>query len=283
MVDGNKTVVLFPPEDSAYLYPYPDIPTKSQLDPLRTDWSTTFPNLDKTHPMYAYLTPGDLLYLPKLWWHWLESTTSTTSLNWWHYPPLWDSYLIPRARKQLTTRTTPPTTTTHSAEHVDQLTRDLHEYRFLLHNPQRLRRYLVASGGAQFCRSWFSLVGGFVEKMLQPHKAPHRVNRLYCPRNTLVYIGSTHAESVLRLKSDEERRQWNRTVVEGVGAQVPSCDRHRDAVMLNVPVFRGMLLKETQQLIDKSMGQVLKEQETYDYLAHALELLVEAMPERRLL
>ena len=72
MVDGNKTVVLFPPEDSAYLYPYPDIPTKSQLDPLRTDWSTSFPNLDKTHPMYAYLTPGDLLYLPKLWWHWLD-------------------------------------------------------------------------------------------------------------------------------------------------------------------------------------------------------------------
>jgi hypothetical protein len=178
------------------------------------------------------------------------------------------------------TTTPPPTTietTTHSAEHVDKLTQDLHEYRFLLHNPFRLHRYLVASGSAQFCRSWFSLVGGFIEKMLQPHKAPHRVNRLYCPRNTLVYIGSTHAELMLRLKSDEERRQWNTTVAEGVGAHVPSCDRQRDVVMVNVPVFRDMLLQETQQLIDKSMGQVLKEQDTYDYLTRALELLVKAM------
>jgi Cupin-like domain len=81
-VHGTKKAVLASPEDSPNLYPFPDNHTKSQV-------AAENPDL-KAHPRLKYVTlldgnlePGDVLFIPKGWWHYLKSSESSISLTCW--------------------------------------------------------------------------------------------------------------------------------------------------------------------------------------------------------
>jgi hypothetical protein len=71
-VHGLKRVLLHPPGDSPFLYPYPlgngPMFHASQVDFLAPDLGR-FPKLARTHPIETILEPGDALFIPIHWWH----------------------------------------------------------------------------------------------------------------------------------------------------------------------------------------------------------------------
>lgn len=86
-VHGHKKAILAAPEDGRYLYPFADNHTKSQVD-------AESPDLDR-HPLVAKvvlweatLQPGDMMFIPKGWWHYLASSESSISLTCWYGQPL---------------------------------------------------------------------------------------------------------------------------------------------------------------------------------------------------
>jgi len=90
-VYGNKGVVLWPPEDTAGLYPFPsNHPAKRQamLNPEtfpQFGQGESFPHHSSTRPQRGVLTAGDALYLPLSWWHMMWSETHlSASVSYWH-------------------------------------------------------------------------------------------------------------------------------------------------------------------------------------------------------
>jgi len=89
---GEKRIRMFSPEQGEYLYPYPesglvDYIHVSQIPDLDNVDLTRFPKFAKAKGNYDFvLKPGMAVYIPKGWWHHIESvTTPTISLNWWYY------------------------------------------------------------------------------------------------------------------------------------------------------------------------------------------------------
>jgi lysine-specific demethylase 8 len=82
-IHGRKRVLLFAPCCSNSLYPFPDVPSKSQVDIENPDL-VRFARF-ATCPYFSHvLEPGDLLYLPKGWWHYFSTDELSISVNCWH-------------------------------------------------------------------------------------------------------------------------------------------------------------------------------------------------------
>lgn len=94
-VRGEKRFVIFPPEDSPKL--------ASLID--RSVWRSTaldlgaidrarFPDVDRAEAWTCTIGPGDMLFLPYRWWHYMESEQGSISVSWWWAPSLgtlvWD-------------------------------------------------------------------------------------------------------------------------------------------------------------------------------------------------
>jgi len=79
--------VLAAPEDSRRLYPFLDALSKSQLDVDAPDFSKYPESADVTFHV-AELHPGDVLFIPTSWWHYLESPLDdySISVNTWYGP-----------------------------------------------------------------------------------------------------------------------------------------------------------------------------------------------------
>jgi len=86
-VYGTKQVILAPPEEARNLYPFPDNHTKSQLAPLHPDLRT-FPRFRNARLLAGVVEPGDVLYIPKGWWHFFAAPASSISLTCWYGSPL---------------------------------------------------------------------------------------------------------------------------------------------------------------------------------------------------
>lgn len=93
-VVGEKRYVLFPPDDSA------KISSRSG----RLLWRTTlldltepnyaeFPGLSETTPYECTLRPGELLFIPYRWWHFMETSVFSISVSWW-----WEPSVFTRAK-----------------------------------------------------------------------------------------------------------------------------------------------------------------------------------------
>lgn len=67
-VRGRKLFVLFPPEDSAHLYPLEADPTQSEVDVLHLDVLQQFPLCARAQAHAAVLSPGEALLVPAGWW-----------------------------------------------------------------------------------------------------------------------------------------------------------------------------------------------------------------------
>jgi hypothetical protein len=80
---GTKTAILVDPRYSASVYAFYDVPSKSQIDPEAPDL-IKFPRFAHCTLLYALLRPGDLLYIPRGWWHFLRADDVSISLNCWY-------------------------------------------------------------------------------------------------------------------------------------------------------------------------------------------------------
>jgi hypothetical protein len=66
MVRGTKRVILFSPADSERLY-------GGRVDPEAPDYAR-FPLLSEATAHEAVIAPGELLFIPPNWWHWLRAS-----------------------------------------------------------------------------------------------------------------------------------------------------------------------------------------------------------------
>lgn len=86
-VHGTKTAIVAAPEEAANLHVFNDAHTKSQVAPQNPDL-TAHPRLRRATLQETVLGPGDILYLPKGWWHYFASSDRSISLSCWHGTPL---------------------------------------------------------------------------------------------------------------------------------------------------------------------------------------------------
>ena len=83
---GTKKFTLFSPENWPGLYPYPFLhPSHAQAQVNLSDVGDTrqFPLAEKARALEVVLEPGDLLYMPPLWFHLVESMETSISVNVW--------------------------------------------------------------------------------------------------------------------------------------------------------------------------------------------------------
>ncbi|KAK2905785.1 HSPB1-associated protein 1 homolog isoform X2 [Channa argus] len=86
-VQGRKRWHLFSPEDTASLYPtrvpYEESSVFSQVNVLQPDLRR-FPAFQKARAHTVTLQPGQVLFVPRHWWHYVESVDPiTVSVNSW--------------------------------------------------------------------------------------------------------------------------------------------------------------------------------------------------------
>ena len=84
-VAGYKWVRLFPPDEAPSLYVLPPSGTAAQgnvsaVDVERPD-AAAHPLYDPAHGVDAVLGPGDALFIPRGWWHWVRSLCPSLSVN----------------------------------------------------------------------------------------------------------------------------------------------------------------------------------------------------------
>lgn len=99
---GRKRVQLVAPADSRMLYPstkYDYRSTLSSLDP-RTYDPQRYPRFADVQPLEVILEPGQLLYIPRGWWHRVESLDPSISVNNFGHDWLGMLFYQPRASLQ---------------------------------------------------------------------------------------------------------------------------------------------------------------------------------------
>ncbi|CAM9302213.1 unnamed protein product [Ectocarpus fasciculatus] len=83
---GRKRWLLYPPADTLALaptrIPYEESSVFSQVDARAPDL-VRFPQFADAHPLAVTLEPGDVLFVPKHWWHFVEATDTSLSVNVW--------------------------------------------------------------------------------------------------------------------------------------------------------------------------------------------------------
>lgn len=86
-VYGAKRAILAAPGARRAVYPFPDNVAKSRIDPEAPD-ERRFPRVREATFLEGSLEPGDMLYIPRGWWHHLRAHSRSISLNFWHDPAL---------------------------------------------------------------------------------------------------------------------------------------------------------------------------------------------------
>ncbi|XP_030034808.2 bifunctional peptidase and arginyl-hydroxylase JMJD5 [Manduca sexta] len=83
-VIGEKQLFLFSPQDSEYLYPHDHqlLNNTARIDPRQPDLDI-YPKYKHAKPYYCVLKPGQMLYIPPKWWHFVESLSLSFSVSFW--------------------------------------------------------------------------------------------------------------------------------------------------------------------------------------------------------
>ncbi|MFG2226534.1 cupin-like domain-containing protein [Streptomyces sp. NPDC048644] len=84
---GEKSVTLLAWRDSRAAYPFPDNLVNSQVDLAAPDLRR-FPRLKGAVLHHVRMGPGDLLYIPRGWWHDIRAHSPSVSVNHWFGRPL---------------------------------------------------------------------------------------------------------------------------------------------------------------------------------------------------
>ena len=80
---GRKRAVLIAPKYVGALRVLPDVPSKSGLSAEEIE-SEDDGRLSRIERWRTSLEPGDALYIPRGWWHYLASPGASISVNAWH-------------------------------------------------------------------------------------------------------------------------------------------------------------------------------------------------------
>lgn len=83
MVKGVKRVLLFSPDQTPDLYPYPvhaTSPNLSRLSLQQLDYQR-FPRAKRIKALEGVLQPGDMLFMPCAWWHEVHTLEDGISVN----------------------------------------------------------------------------------------------------------------------------------------------------------------------------------------------------------
>lgn len=88
-VCGVKRFFVFPPEDSDKLasFEHRTVWRTTALDLSRVD-RQRFPSLDAASAWTCSVRPGEVLFIPYAWWHYMECDEPTVSVTWWWPPSL---------------------------------------------------------------------------------------------------------------------------------------------------------------------------------------------------
>lgn len=84
---GRKRVILFSPDQSRLLYHMP-FTVASHVDVLNPDYET-FPALRQLQGMEVMLMPGETLYIPRGYWHYIEYTDGGYSMSLRAFNSVW--------------------------------------------------------------------------------------------------------------------------------------------------------------------------------------------------
>ncbi|KAH8240182.1 hypothetical protein KR032_011957 [Drosophila birchii] len=83
-VFGSKRIILAAPKDTENLYPHDSefLGNTSQIDAAKLD-TESYPLLAKVKFYELLLQPGDCLYMPPKWWHYVRSEAPSFSVSFW--------------------------------------------------------------------------------------------------------------------------------------------------------------------------------------------------------
>lgn len=83
-VKGSKYVQLFAVNQTEGLYPHPGslLGNTSQVDVENPD-TEKFPNFTRVEGMHGILRPGEMLFIPQRYWHYVRSLSISISVNFW--------------------------------------------------------------------------------------------------------------------------------------------------------------------------------------------------------
>lgn len=84
MVRGQKRFLLIPPQDTPYLYrstQYDGGAWASDVDVFDRHALRTWPLYKRARRQTVVLEPGDMLYVPRHWWHAVENLDTTVALS----------------------------------------------------------------------------------------------------------------------------------------------------------------------------------------------------------
>jgi len=81
---GRKYLKLFPPSQIKYLYMTESLPSWSGIPDPRTPDLEAFPLFAKARSVDVTLNPGEILYLPARWGHFVLNLEVSVMVNFWH-------------------------------------------------------------------------------------------------------------------------------------------------------------------------------------------------------
>lgn len=83
-VVGEKSIYLFPPSDTDNLYPHNEdlLSNTAIIDPRHNNY-VLFPKYANARGQHCILKPGEMLFVPKNWWHFVEALTICFSVSFW--------------------------------------------------------------------------------------------------------------------------------------------------------------------------------------------------------
>ena len=82
---GTKEFIIFSPRDTPYLDPFPvdsAYPHVSHVHPDMPD-NERHSGFTLASPIRFKMQPGELLFLPAFWWHWVKAQEVSISINFW--------------------------------------------------------------------------------------------------------------------------------------------------------------------------------------------------------
>ncbi|KAI8342808.1 hypothetical protein BC941DRAFT_466475 [Chlamydoabsidia padenii] len=82
-VVGRKYIRLYAPSHSESLYPYEGIMSNTSQVDLDSPDLDTYPRFAQADYLECVLEPGDMLYIPPKWWHYVRSLDTSFSVSFW--------------------------------------------------------------------------------------------------------------------------------------------------------------------------------------------------------
>jgi [protein]-arginine 3-hydroxylase / protease len=82
---GRKEVCLFAPAQEWRMYRHPPwsrLPQVSRVDAYEPDL-TRYPRFAQSRALHCLVEPGELLFVPRFWWHQFRSLSFSISVNYW--------------------------------------------------------------------------------------------------------------------------------------------------------------------------------------------------------